>query len=210
MTLAELIEHTRAHLLADNTPPYEWADTALTRWFNDAEDRFARETLCFIDADSPMTGITTEPGVGGYALDPRVFDVFSVQDAAGYALASRPFAHASRTPGKPRSFAVKPGPLPLQLHPVPDAVYQLDLVVSRAPLTTLQCPDDVPEIPRLYHLLLCDWVAYQALRTVDVDKGEAAMAEQFLGHWLNGLTEAKSAMFATQGHGLHVDLPRVI
>lgn len=210
MTLSELTHHLRAHLLADNAQPYEWSDAALTLWLNEAQDRFARETLCFIDVGPPIAEITTETGVGGYALDPRIYDVLAVIHDDGTALESRPYTHVSRTPGRPRAFSIKPGTLPLQMHPVPDAVYHLTLSASRAPLKDMTCPEDTPEIPRLYHLLLCDWVAYQALRTIDVDKGESALADRFLGHWLKGLTEAKAAYFATSGYGLRVDLPKVI
>lgn len=210
MTLAELTHHLRANLLADNAQPYEWADSTLALWFSEAEQRFARETLCFVDTGPPIAEVTTQPGVSGYTLDPRIYDVMSIIHDDGSALQSRPFTHVSRTSGRPTAFSIKPGHAALQLHPIPDGAYTLTLSTSRAPLAALTCPDDVPEIPAFYHLLLCDWVAYQALRTVDIDKGESALADRFLGHWMKGLLEAKAAFFATAGYNLQVELPRVI
>lgn len=210
MTLAELIDHTRRQYLADTVAPYEWSDGALTRWFNEAQEVFAHDTQCFVDAEADFTWLTTVAGVGGYAIDPRIHHVLSVTLPDGRALSSARFVGPAVHEGAPRSFAIKPGPQALQLYPLPDAEYTLSLVVVRAPLASLALPDDEPEIPPHYHLLLCDWVAYQALRTTESDNSDMEHAQQVFGHWARELIRAKESLFVTTTAAPHIVVPRVV
>lgn len=193
MSLHELIQHVR-EMLADTVTPVEWTDQSLTRWFNDAERRFAAETWCFLEADTDMSTLALVPGQVTYNLDARVIAVLSAHDAHGRELRGQ-FTPSARSAwaGRPAFFKVFPGSKRLAVHPTPEAAEPLHLTVVRHPRAPLAELTDQPEIPEAYQLLLCDWVASQALRGIDADTEDMRRSDWYLEAWKRGLLEAGRA-----------------
>lgn len=193
MTLGELIQYVRSELLHDAAKPYLWSDDALTRYFNEAQDQFARRTHCLVDEESSFTVLETEAGVKTYPVDPRVVFVYEVFDGEGRPLRDGPRRQMPTAPSeaRPSAYTCDTQTNTLRLYPAPDAAYTLYLRVARKPLQSLAADTDTPEISEDYHLALCDWVAYRALRKNDVETIQMAPAEAFRTSWELSVRDAK-------------------
>lgn len=194
MNLGELIEHTRVVVLRDRALPSQWSDDSLTLWFNEAHDQFARRTHCLTDEDADFTQLTTEIGVSTYTLDERVVfvgEVWFSDDTQPLRSAARARMPRGVGRSKPRIFSTDAGVRKLRLNPTPDAAYDLSMYVARKPLKRLLNATDVPEIDEDYHLMLCEWVAYRALRNNDVDGSNLIEADKFRANWEVAIRDAK-------------------
>lgn len=85
----------------------------------------------------------------------------------------------------------------MRLYPAPSAAYNnqiLNLRVVRKPLDDFNVNNLValPEIPADHHLDMLDWAAYLALRIVDVDAGNAKVADQFRQMFESHVQEART------------------
>lgn len=194
MTKAELILHLRARVLRDTAKPYLWSDDELAQYLNEAQDQFARRTHQLSDEVSDFTFIETEAGVALYVLDPRIVFVKDVRHTDnGAPLRDRTRGQMRRTvsEGRPCVYTTDSAHKYLRLSPTPDAVYTLDLLVARKPLELLVNDEDVPEIEEDYHLVLCDWAAYRALRNNDPDGSNTVAAADFRADWELRVRDAK-------------------
>ena len=80
MNLGELLDELRDSLLRDSStlktgnPDFYWSSEALTRYINDAHQRFARLSLCIHDANynSPATQVTLVNGVEADGITPII------------------------------------------------------------------------------------------------------------------------------------------
>ena len=86
MTLEELLDELRVNVLHDDaglaSGPDDrlWSDDTLVRYLNDAERRFARQTLCLRDASTPeVVEVTLASGVASYTLHRSVRAVVSAR-----------------------------------------------------------------------------------------------------------------------------------
>ena len=85
MNLQDLVDELRENILHDRsdrvsgTPDYLWSDATLVRYINEAQRRFARESLIIRDGTSEATTVTLETGVDRYALHPSILGVLSVR-----------------------------------------------------------------------------------------------------------------------------------
>jgi hypothetical protein len=86
MTLQELLDELRVNVLHDDaglaSGPDDrlWSDDTLVRYLNDAERRFARQTLCLRDASTPeVVEVTLTSGVADYSLHKSVRAVVSAR-----------------------------------------------------------------------------------------------------------------------------------
>ena len=198
MTLSELIEHVRTHVLRDQARPPLWPDELLTLYFNEAEDQFARRTHCLSDATSDFTFIETTAGEAVYALDPRVIFVAEIIDDSGHPVRDRSRRQIIRRvgEGRPVAFTTDASVRTLRLHPTPDKTYVLDMLVARRPLNKLANDADEPEIPEQHHLDLCDWVAYRCLRNNDPEAAAMAAApDTFRADWELKVRDAKRDVY---------------
>lgn len=193
MNHGELLAHTRGPILRDTRNPPLYSDDELTLYFNEGQEQFARRTHCLSDEESDFTFLTTEAGVALYTLDPRVITVADVRDSEFYPLRKivRDRLPKGFGTGKPRLYTTDAAVRTIRLSPTPDAVYTLDLLVARKPLAKLVADTDVPEIDEEYHLALCDWAAYRALRNNDVDGSNMIEAEKFFLRWNEAIREGK-------------------
>lgn len=193
MTLGELIQYVRRDVLRDAEKPYLWSDELLTRYFNEAQDQFARRTHCLIDEESSFAVLETEVGESVYPLDPRVVFLYAIYNDNGRPLRDGPRRQMPNQPGeaRPTAFTCDVSTGKLRLYPTPDATYTLNLRVARKPLQPLVNDGDAPEINEEYHLALCDWVAHRALRNNDVEAIQMAPSGEFRASWELSVRDAK-------------------
>lgn len=167
MNLGEQRAYTRESVLRDVAGTQQWSDPELTRWLNDAQNLFARKTCCLLSDTESFCEVTTVATQRDYTLDPRIVTVFAVSDADGWKLRKLPgYAALVASDGKPSAWAQR-GVNTLTLWPTPDDAYVLTLLVARMPLIPMEVETDEPEIPEHFHLALCDWAGYRALRNTD-------------------------------------------
>lgn len=197
MNLRELLEHTSQAILRDQAVPRQWKDPELTLYLNEAEVQFARRTHCLTDGTSGFTFVETEAGVATYTLDPRVIFILEIVDSDGIPLMDRTRGQISRRgfEGKPRAYTTDAAGRTLRLFPTPDDAYTLDLLVARKPLAPMVEDDDTPEIDEEYHLALCAWAAYRALRNNDPDGSNVLAADTFRTEWELAVRDAKRDVF---------------
>lgn len=195
MTLDELIAETR-RIIDDTASPAQWSNAELTRYLSEGQDTFARQTLCLVDDTTVLSLIVTEPDKNRYALSQLILKVYAVEDGDCRFLHGIPSNHVSaRETGKPRRFTLRNDPHSLFLWPTPDDVYSLRLLVARRPLEPLESGGDEPEIPEEFHLMLCDWAAYRALRMADPDSENIKASDRAQEAWWMQLRDAKREMY---------------
>lgn len=166
MNLGELITELRENILYDRTdriagtPDYLWSDATLTRYINEAQNRFARLGLVIRDGTTPdATEIFIRTGVTEYALHPSVLAVLSAKmpgDTADLARAGHaafqtyrqpdpyffdPAQLSSMPPGKPLAYGTDEYLSPddydstsvttLRLYPEPTAAYNGQILKLR-------------------------------------------------------------------------------
>jgi hypothetical protein len=198
MNLGELIEHTRNHVLRDEAAPPLWSDTELTLYFNEAQVQFARRTHSLADETSDFTFLTTEAGVSTYELDSRIVFVGEIiHEDTGIRLrdTTRRSIPKRHTNGRPVAYALDAAMKSIRLAPTPDDEYVLDLLVARKPLSKLLNDNDEPEIDEDYHLTLCDWVVYRALKNNDPEQTNTVAAEEFKKQWEEAVRDAKRDLY---------------
>lgn len=195
MTLDELVAHLRVSILRDTQKPSLWSDDELTLYLNEAHDQFARRTHCLADEESDFTFLQTEPGVALYALDPVVVFVSDILHEDGLPVRKLGGGRLRSTAqGRPSRYNTDSAVRSLRLYPTPDAVYTLDLLVARKPLARLANGADEPEIDEDFHLSLCEWAAYRALRNNDTDGMNVVEAAKFRESWELAVREGKRAV----------------
>lgn len=189
-----------------------WSPASLVRYLDDAQVQMAIETLHLSDATtSEVTDIVLEAGKGVYPLHAKVITVLSVRAGdrhkgkrlkriTGYGIEDGTDETTMSLPtdrlqdsGKPRFYALDEEDGVIHVYPEPtadEAGTLLYLRVIRKPLESLVLPvagdattDLVPETPEEYHLDLCEWAAYRALRNHDVDAENIPKASTHRNRW---------------------------
>lgn len=200
MNLAELRKHLRGTILRDKaaTPSDRlWSNADLDLWLNEAQDQFARRTHCLSDSTSNFTELETVAGQASYKLDRRIIFVAEIVHSDGRPLAPLNKHNVPRSivTGRPSRYTTDAGVTTLRLYPTPDAAYTLDLLVARRPKAKMVEDTDIPEIDEEFHLDLCSWVAYRALRVNDPDGGNMVASEPFRAEWELRVRDAKRGVF---------------
>jgi len=201
MNLGQLVEHVRLYYLRDTESPYLWPAKELVRYFNGAQDIFARHTHCITDFESDFTLLTTVASKNNYKLDPRIIYVYEVYNAYGRRMgkSNRQKIPTVINEGVPISYTLDAGSRLLRFWPTPDGEYEHKMFVARLPLRSMTAISDVPEIPEEYHLDLCDYVAYMAVRNNDTESSEVQAGNNFRDDWEKKLVEAKRHFFHLRG-----------
>jgi hypothetical protein len=199
MKLLDLVEELRANILRDTSDAispdassYLLSDKSLVRYLNDAQEKFATRTLCLRDETTPdICRLTLVPGQHAYPLDSRVVAVYgatidgrhierttysALSGDNGVVNAGCRFTR--REDGYPQVFYTDRETGRIGFYPAADATYvtqyldqQIVLRVARLPINPLTAENmkAEPEIPRQWHLDLCEWAAWRALRNHDND-----------------------------------------
>lgn len=203
MRTGELLEELRESILRDTSTivsgPQDtlWSDESLMRYMNEAEQIFARKTLCLLDGTTDeITRITLVAGQAEYPLSPKVINVFSAgiegegkdMVRAGHELVDQRAGAQPLTtdiafgdpvaPAKisecPTVYTTDEDSMTFRVYP--EASDKCDgrivrLRVARLPINDLTLNDleARPEIREEYHLGMLDWAAYRALSNHDSD-----------------------------------------
>ena len=226
MNLADALDELRVGILRDSStlksgpPDHYWTDRRLVTYISDAQNRFARLSLCIHDDVTPsITQIVLSSGVDMYRLDPSVLFVISAKhaddtkDMARVKHTSSTALHNSYTEdfmfaidnvaGKPTRFSTDEGMDPTRNHAIrmrffgkPDDTQAGKVVylrVIRRPIkrVTLDKMDQHFEIPEEYHLDMLEWAAYRALRNWDIDSEDRAKAVQHKNQFELAVKECK-------------------
>lgn len=245
MQLQDLLDELRTNILNDRTSRFEgssdflWEDKTLVRHINEAQKRFARESLCIRDFSTPeVVEIPLQAGVEYYPLHKAVIAVISANydrqrldlPRSGHSVLHAYTSPDPRflmwpdtsqyTPGVPMVYSTDEGTantdtgnaqrMVLRIAPMPTAAMEtagkkIYLRVIRLPINELSLaqPQGEPEIPEQHHLEMLDWAAYLALRIVDNDGGQPALADKFAATFQAHVKEAKKfamrKLFAPQG-----------
>ena len=193
MTVEDLLQHTRARYLRDEEAPFLWSAAELLLYLNEAENTFARRTHILMDDTSDFTSLTTVARQSRYPLDSRIVYVSEVYDSDGHLMrnVTRSKLPRSLHERKPKMYTLDAAMSSIRLGPIPDGEYTLEMVVARKPLAPMTSSWSTPEIPEEYHLALCDYVAYKALRNNDTEASNTTAAENFRAAWEMSLAQAK-------------------
>lgn len=226
MTLSELLQELRQNILFDRSDriagadDYLWSDATLIRYINQAQRRFARESMILRDNSDKYGLVNLTAGQSNYVLDEHVLAVISAKQGTDIADLARaghssfntyfvpdpyffdPSSLSSLPPGKPVAFGTdetlvardsdKLQQLNLHVYPAPSADFlaPLHLRVCRFP-EKLEDLDDECEIPEDHQLEMLDWAAYLALRVVDTDAGSPQRAAEFRASFEDHAKNAK-------------------
>lgn len=199
MNTRELLEELRENILRDisdavgsDSDSFLLSDKALVRYINDAQNKFASQTLCLRDETTPpVTEIVLVAGQETYALDSRVVAVHTVRSstrrrlkATTYGFLAGTYGDMSRgyatewcqNDGAPVYFYTDRETQRMGVYPAPSAEFiltnpKLFMQVSRLPLEQLVAEklDAVPEVASQYHLDMLEWAAYRALMNSDIE-----------------------------------------
>lgn len=106
--------------------------------------------------------------------------------------------------GLVQAYTTDDEPNAIRVFPVPDENMHgmvMRLKVVRLPITELVVPvegdestDRVPEIPSAYHLDLCEWAAYRALRNHDVEAEDIPKATTHRNQWERVVSKVRRRM----------------
>lgn len=185
--VAELLDHTRAHILRDAVAPVLFSDDSLVQHMNDAYKRFARRTHCFVDLDAV---ITTVAGTHLYDLPE---DTIYLREAFCDDRHMTPYTRRAKPSrilnGRPVAYTTDAPQRTVRLYPTPDKEYQIALERAVTP-ATIDIDSEI-DLDDEWAYLLCQWVAYMALSNNDPDGSRTIEAEDFYKRWGVGLREAK-------------------
>lgn len=188
VAVIDLLEHARIEVLKDVASPQLWGDDALLKFLNDAYQRFARTTHCFIDDEAT---IETVANVVRYALPSDTIHLRQVSldnwFLAGFTRKAKP---RFGLVGKPRAYTTDSAQRTVKLYPAPDAVYTLTL--ERAVLPAQLDFGSSVDLDFEFAYLLVQWVAYQAMATQDPDKSNIMARDAFYRDWYTGVRSAKA------------------
>lgn len=155
MTLSEMISDVRAR--AREIAPRDITDDLIQHWLNQAQVDVARRTLCL----SQASRLQTIAGESHYELprDAVALKEIRCDDAR---LQEVPLAERVVSSGQPTAY-VQPSQNSIILSPVPDAVYELEVLYHNTP-AELRQDDDVSDLPLGTHEAL---VIYATLRAYE-------------------------------------------
>ena len=218
MNLQELVNHTRCNILRDTAVPSLWTDSEILRYLNQAVKEFAIRTHDIVDDTTPeVVDFVTVIGQQVYDLHPSIITVNEV-GIVEYDLTdpqnpvetnyselhdrTRRQLRRRYSKGRPCSYTAQVRTQSIRLDPIPDAVYNVEMVVARKPLQDMSHEKHVPEIDEQYHLNLCDFAAFRCLSNNKPEGADMASGAEFKGLWDLAVRDAKRAI-ANQRAGVN-------
>lgn len=211
MTLSDLIDYTRKHVLRDNAVPPLWPDDLIVAYLNEAQQKVASRTHELVLADREVS-LSADEAL--YPLDPDVVQVYNAR-LSDYFERLVPLTE-NWTPvlqitSRPTHYNTDRETQTITFYPTPDTAYTAILRIARLPVAlTLDNIEAEPEIKAQYHLHLADWAAYRCFGNDDADgrnDGAAANAEK---RWNLFISEVKRDEYKLRtGHGMRAHGDRV-
>jgi hypothetical protein len=181
----------------DDVAPYLWSDTEVYRYMNDAYFMFVRLTGGISDGSSKVTQLTAATGVATTALDPSVtrirtatnvtdnnhtIKVINVQDVDE--LTSEDYGvirtvNQIDTPGPVRYMIIGEEDDYVRWVNVPDADYEIQLVIERLPLYPItRSKERFRGVRDEHHYHLLKWMRHLAYRKQDADTFNLVKSDQ--------------------------------
>lgn len=207
MTLSELMDQLRCATLRDTALPRLWSDTELVRYLNHAQMDFAVRTHALVDDTTPATcKITTVAGQAVYPIHNSVVIVTeagivsydtATQEQNNFTLLEDRTRHQLQrnfSKGRPAAYTAQVRTNAIRFFPIPDAAYDIEMVVARKPLYQMERGNDLPEIPEEYHLALVDFAAFRALTNNNPESANMASGKEFKALWDLAVRDAKRAI----------------
>lgn len=178
MNLGGLVERFRTDV-DDKAIPYLWSDESVIAWLNDAVDEACqRKRLIFDKTSQQVCHIDVTPGVTVYplheAINELVFVSMTPPGDQPIKLGIVDSLYLDENSSDWRIRVNRPSNVihhdtSLELDAIPDQAYSINLEVYRSPCSKMKVDADKPEIHRLHHLRLLDWVKYCAYSIPDAD-----------------------------------------
>lgn len=183
MTLEELLNTCRNHVLRDLVEDYLWSDERVVDLLNEAYMDFAEQSFMLRDASGDYA-ITLEEGVTSYELDDTVLLVLSMR-VPGQLYDLRRVARDAAPVSEPEvvAFSTDEAARTLTVYGVPSAAMagvEVPLRVARLPakLFSLEEMDATCELPRQFAMALPYGAAALAYADQDADGGDPVRARQ--------------------------------
>lgn len=198
MNLGELIATTREYLddivqYSPSTDDLLFSDAQITRQLNRAQERFC-ELTGHILGEFPISII---PDVSDYELPSGTIAVMNVKFNDRYILRHSLHGLTGNYEGSVIGFETDiQGHQILRLVGKPVTTDTLKVHVQRYPQTPLAVNGDVPEIPRQWHISLCDYAAGKLLRNANQDTQDSSKATQFMNSFMADMKDAQSQFHA--------------
>ena len=211
MTLADLLEYTRKHVLRDMAKPPMWPDDLVVRYLNEALRRIAAKTHMLVSATEELA-LTT--GERSYELDESIVYVYSVKldGYDGYlADLTESFIPNNGQNQRPTCYSTDRETQTISFFATPDQDYTAILRVARLPSTLSEDNLEAEvEIKSMYELLPADWVAFRCYSNPDADGFNPGTAAQAKQRWYEGISEIKHDEYRFKtGHNQRVHGRRV-
>jgi len=174
MTLAQMMAVFNSEERNNITPPL-WESTDIKRWFNEAEQEAAVRGNLIFDTDSA----TLAADATSVALDAGIYDVervfLSVSGGTPFEITPTDRREQDRissnwrtTTGQPTQFIHDD--TRLVFNRIADAAYTVSIEGFRLPAADMVADADTPEIARIHHSKLIEWVRYRAYSIPDNDR----------------------------------------
>lgn len=183
-------------MLDDTTGRHRWPREFLLRALDEAQREAAfRARLLYDDETDEVCRIQLTPGIGEYAVDPRVFEIDEVRRLSdGQALRRVTLDELARTSPRWRSHRahlprcvlidrLTAFRLRITIYPgqaESDEPDTLVLGAFRYPLETIEDESDELEIPPQSHERLANWLCYRAYLDRDPDRYDPVRAQTHL------------------------------
>jgi hypothetical protein len=195
MLLSDLFTELREDFLEDAVEPYQWSDTKLLRYFNEAIQEACYRAPLYTGSQT----ITVASGTATYTLNPEVRQIERVELASvddpltQYSeeqMVSKYGVDWRDDTGTPYAYVRED--TTLILYPEPIASDTLTVTHFRLPDRHYSQSEE-PPIPEEHHRHLLYWAAYKAYINPDIDLGNPDRAFAFLAQFENHFGKRKSA-----------------
>jgi hypothetical protein len=185
MTTLELITAVRS-ILDDENTPYKWADSAVIRYLNEAEEQACRRAYLLIDGKTAsVCAFTVSVSVASFMLHSKVLQikrmevgstVIPLKQKTRDELDELVTGWVSLT-GVPDTF-IHEANNEVILAPIAQSLTSANMIVARLPLNSFSTGSaEAPEIPAEYHNDLVDWALKRAYERRDPDTQDLRLSQ---------------------------------
>lgn len=176
MNLEEIIRLFREESV-DKERPYFWSDDLLKIFASEAQREACRRSNLLIDSTSAFCSVPVAPNDPLVKLDPSIVNVMRAKlSISTYALSPVRAEEMDRVNpgwethiGTPTTYVTNYQTDHIRLYPNSQVGADLNLTVSRLPVSDMTAMEDEPEIRVEYHQGLIQWMLHRAYSRHDAD-----------------------------------------
>lgn len=187
MTTIELIDALRS-MLQDENAPYKWADSAILRYMNEAEDQACRRAHLLIDTNTAsICAFSVSASVASYLLHSKIIQIKRLTiDSTTVPLTqtyrdemdARDIGWVSLT-GRPEAF-IHEANNELIFVGIPQSVDTARMMVARLPLNSFSTGSaERPEVDVQHHDGLLLWAMAKAYEKRDSDTQNLQLSQNY-------------------------------